>query len=63
VTYGHSGPGFAESAGFFLRQFPALHGVAMVVLAPRRIAPADGAPCTIFAFSRADLNWDNVPER
>jgi kynurenine formamidase len=115
VAYGHSGPGFAESAGFFLRQFPALRCMAMdiisagapahpgeavafhraalgpdvpgaansfvllaedcridadltaddlalVVLAPLRIAPSDGAPCTILAFSRQDLNRDNVPD-
>jgi arylformamidase len=107
--YGQQGPGFAESAGFFLRQFPALRGLAMdiisagapahrdeavafhraalgsdvpgaanafvllvedcridadltaedlglVVLAPLRLAPADGAPCTIFAFSRDELD-------
>jgi arylformamidase len=107
--YGQQGPGFAESAGFFLRQFPALRCLAMdiisagapahrddavafhraalgpeipgaanafvllaedcrldadltaddlglVVLAPLRLAPADGAPCTIFAFSREELD-------
>jgi kynurenine formamidase len=115
VTYGHSGPGFAESAGIFLRQFPDLRCLAMdiisagapahsgqavafhraalgpdvpgaanpfvllaedcrldadltvgdlalVVLAPLRIAPADGAPCTIFAFSGPDLSRGNVPD-
>jgi kynurenine formamidase len=114
VAYGHSGPGFSESAGFFLRQFPVLRCLAMdiisagapahpgeavafhraalgsdvpgaansfvllaedcrldadltpdelalVVLAPLRIAPSDGAPCTIFAFSRPDLHWDDGP--
>jgi kynurenine formamidase len=35
--------------------------VAMVVLARLRIAPADSAPCTIFAFSGADLNRDGGP--
>ncbi len=107
-TYGQDGPGFAESAGLFLRRFPALRCLAMdiisagapayrdeavafhraalgsavpdaanpfvllaedcrldadltqddlglVVLAPLRIAPSDGAPCTIFAFSRQEL--------
>lgn len=108
VTYGQDGPGFAESAGYFLRRFPALRCLAMdiisagapaypdeavafhraalgsavpdaanpfvllaedcrldpdltaddlslIVLAPLRLAPSDGAPCTIFAFSRQDL--------
>jgi arylformamidase len=114
VAYGHSGPGFSESAGFFLRQFPMLRCLAMdiisagapahpgeavafhraalgsavtgaanpfvllaedcrldadvtagdlalVVLAPLRIAPSDGGPCTIFAFGRTDLSRDDGP--
>ena len=36
--------------------------LALVVLAPLRIAPSDGTPCTILAFSRQDLNRDNVPD-
>jgi arylformamidase len=107
-TYGQDGPGFAESAGLFLRRFAALRCLAMdiisagapahrdeavafhraalgsgvadaanpfvllvedcrldpdltaddlglVILAPLRLAPSDGAPCTIFAFSPGDL--------